>query len=566
MAFLQGGGPTINITEIDQTTTIPGTSTVTGAFVGNFRWGPAEEIVSISSENDLVSVFGAPNTTNSVDFHTAAYFLKYGSSLNVVRELTSAAYNANAGGNASTLIKNRTAYDNATLAFADVGLWVSKYPGALGNSLQVSVFAYTGSSNSTDFDAWTYSNRFDGAPSTSSYASARNATGDEMHIVVIDEDGLFTGTPGSILETFSFVSQATDAINDDGSSNYFADVVNNTSDYIYFGDADSTNFPQMASAVTSGKDYTTADADGVVTVSLSAGADSGALGSSEISSGYDLFEDPDTADAFLIICPDLPSGSETTIANDIISVAATRKDAVAFISPGASMLTASAIKTFADGLTSSSFAFVDSGRLKVYDKYNDRDINIPACSSVAGLCAATETEFGAWFSPAGYARGQIFGVTSLFYNPKATDRDTLFRAGVNPIVTFPGQGTILFGDKTKLNRPSAFGELGVRRLFSVLESSIATAARSQLFEFNDEFTRSNFLNIIEPFLRDVQGRRGLQDFRVVCDESNNTASVIDRNEFVADIYIKPNRSIRYIQLNFIATRTGVEFNEIVGGN
>lgn len=564
MAFLQGGGPTINISEIDQTTTVPGTSTVTGAFVGNFRWGPAEEVINISSENDLVSTFGAPNTTNSVDFHTAAYFLKYGASLNVVRELTSAAYNANAGADATTLVKNREAYDNATLAFATVGLWVAKYPGELGNSLKVSLFSYTGSSNAVDFAAWAHSTRFDGAPGTSSYADARNGTGDEMHIVVIDEDGLFTGTPGTILETFAFVSQASDALNDDGSSNYFKDVINNTSKYIWFGDEDATNFPQMGTAVTSGKDYTTQDSDGVVEVSLSGGADSGALGSTEFASGWDLFEDPDTTSAFLLIAPDLPSGSETTIANDIISVAAGRKDAVAFISPAKDDLTASAIKSFADALTASSYAFVDSGRLKVYDKYNDTDINIPACSSCAGLAAATETQFGAWFSPAGFARGQIFGVTKLFYNPNATDRDTLFRAGVNPIVTFPGQGTILFGDKTHLNRPSAFGELGVRRLFSVLESSIATAARSQLFEFNDEFTRSNFLNIIEPFLRDVQGRRGLSDFRVVCDESNNTSSVIDRNEFVADIYIKPNRSIRYIQLNFVATRSGVEFNEVVG--
>lgn len=565
MTFLQGGGPTINISEIDQTTTVPGTSTVTGAFVGNFRWGPAEEVINIASENDLVSVFGAPDKTNTVDFHTAAYFLKYGSSLNVVRELTSAAYSANAGGHATTLIKNKDDYNDATLTFANVGLWVAKYPGALGNSLKVSLFAYTGSSNASDFTAWTYSNRFDGAPSTSAYASARNATGDEMHVVVIDEDGSFTGTPNTILETFPFVSQASDALNEDGSSNYFKDVINNTSNYIWFGDEDATNFTQMGSAITSGKDYTTQDSDGVVDVSLSGGVDSAALTSSEFASGWDLFEDKDTTSAFLLIAPDLPSGSETTVANDVISVAAGRKDAVAFISPAKDDLTASAIKTFADALTASSYAFVDSGRLKVYDKYNDQDINIPACSSVAGLAAATETQFGAWFSPAGFARGQIFGVTKLYYNPKDTDRDTLFRAGVNPIVTFPGQGTILFGDKTHLNRPSAFGELGVRRLFSVLESSIATAAQSQLFEFNDEFTRSGFLNIVEPFLRDVQGRRGLSDFRVVCDESNNTSSVIDRNEFVADIYIKPNRSIRYIQLNFVATRSGVEFNEVVGG-
>ena len=565
MAFLQGGAAKINISEIDNTTSVPGTSTVTGAFVGNFRWGPAEIVTSISTENELVATFGAPNTTSAVDFHTAAYFLKYGASLNVVRELTSAAYNANAGAHATTLVKNQQAYDDGTWTFANQGMWIAKYPGALGNSLKVSLYAYTGSTNATDFAAWTYTSSFNGAPSTSSYASDRSGTGDEMHIVVIDEDGSFTGTPNTILETFPYVSQAADALNDDGSSNYYADVINNQSDYIWWAGHDSTNLSNAGSNASS-VDFTTADADGVLENSLSAGVDSAALTSTEFGTGWDLFEDPDTTSAFLLIAPDFPTGSGTTIANDIISVAAGRKDAVAFISPENDDLTASAIKTFADALTASSYAFVDSGRLKIYDKYNDQDINIPACSSVAGLCAATEQEFGAWFSPAGFARGQIFGVTKLFYNPNSTDRDTLFRAGVNPVVTFPGQGTILFGDKTHLNRPSAFGEIGVRRLFSVLESSIATAARSQLFEFNDEFTRSAFLNIVEPFLRDVQGRRGLQDFRVVCDTSNNTAAVIDRNEFVADIFIQPNRSIRYIQLNFIASRTGVEFNEIIGNN
>ena len=555
--------PGVRVSEIDNTTTTPAVATTIGAFVGNFRWGPVTTVTTITNETELVSTFGAPNTVNAVDFHTAAYFLKYSNNLKVVREATSAAFNANSGGDAATLVENRTNYDGQTLSFGTVGLWVAKYPGLLGNSLLVSAFAYNGSTNTSDFNSWAYASNFDAPPTTSTYATNRSGTGDEMHIIVIDEDGLFTGTPGTILEKFSFVSQASDAKNSDGSSNYYVDVINNTSQYIWFGAKDSTSLPNSNTAA-SGTDFTTADADGVIQGSLSGGADSAALGSTEFAAGWDEFNDEETVDVDLLICPDLPSGSESTIANDIAAIAVSRKDCVAFASPEAADLTASAIKTVADSFTATSYLIVDSGRLKVYDKYNDQNINIPACSSVAGLAAATEEDFGSWWSPAGFRRGQLLGVTELYFNPGKTDMDTLYKAGVNPIVTFPGRGTILYGDKTHLNRPSAFDRINVRRLFITLEESITAAAQDALFEFNDEFTRAQFLNIVVPFLRDVKGRRGITDFRVVCDETNNTAAVIDRNEFVGDIYIKPARSINFIQLNFIATRTGVDFNEIAG--
>ena len=338
--------------------------------------------------------------------------------------------------------------------------------------------------------------------------------------------------------------------------------------YIWWGNHPS----EMTNA---GSDSTTTFANSVsggnstIDDSLVGGADSGSLGTAEIATGYDLFEDAETIDISLLIMPSVSSSNATTVANDLISIAEGRKDCVAFVSPATTTTTNSTtpkvdVITWADTLTSSSYAVIDSTALKVYDKYNDQYINIPASSSMAGLCANTDSVADAWFSPAGYSRGQLLGVTKIAFNPKKAERDELYLSRVNPIVTFPGEGTILFGDKTAQAKPSAFDRINVRRLFIVLEKAIATAAKYQLFEFNDEFTRAMFRNMVEPFLREVKGRRGLTDFQVVCDTTNNTGQVIDANEFVADIYIKPARSINYISLNFIATRTGVEFSEIIG--
>ena len=260
-----------------------------------------------------------------------------------------------------------------------------------------------------------------------------------------------------------------------------------------------------------------------------------------------------------------------TIPNYLIAIAETRKDCIVFVSPPkANVVYATAgaevtnITTTAATYTKSSFAVMDTGWKYQFDKYNDVYRWVPLNGDIAGLCARTDNERDPWFSPAGLNRGVIKNVVKLAWNPTKAERDTLYKAGVNPVVTFPGEGTILYGDKTLLNRPSAFDRINVRRLFIVLEKSIAKAARSSLFEFNDEFTRASFINLVEPFLRDVQGRRGIYDFRVVCDTTNNTGEIIDQNQFVGDIYIKPARSINFIQLNFVAVRTGVAFEEIVG--
>jgi len=304
------------------------------------------------------------------------------------------------------------------------------------------------------------------------------------------------------------------------------------------------------------------------------GVNSGTLGASQYATGFDLFEDKDQVEIDFLISPGMTTTTEqTTVVNDLITTAGTtRKDCVVVASPArddvVNLTNAATITTnitaTANTFTNSSHLIMDGNYLKVYDKYNDVYVQVPAASSTAGIMAATDRERAPWFSPAGARRGQYLGITAIDYTPTKAQRDTLYKASVNPIANIPGQGVILFGDKTKLNRPSAIDRINVRRLLLVLERAIARAAESVLFEFNDEFTRAEFVNIVEPVLREVKGRRGLTDFRVVCDETNNTAAVIDRNEFIASIFIKPARSINYVTLNFVAVRTGVDFEEVVG--
>lgn len=412
---------------------------------------------------------------------------------------------------------------------------------------------------------WRWYNSFDGAPGTSAYAASVNGANDEMHIAVIDEGGLFsTGTTGAntVLEVYPFVSKASDARNNDGSGNYYADVIFNESRYIYWMDPISggTNWGNAAPGTTFTQVQTPnyAKLSGGITATPS---------DANLQTAYDQFVNADEVDISLLLGGD----ASATVATYLIdSIATVRKDCVAFISPRQTDVVQQAgnevtnITSFRNSLTSTSYAVLDSGWKYQFDKYNNVYRWVPLNGDIAGLCVRTDATNDPWFSPAGFNRGQIKNVIKLAWNPKQTDRDELYKIGVNPVVQFPGQGTILYGDKTLLSKPSAFDRINVRRLFIVLEKAIATAAKYSLFEFNDEFTRAQFVNLVEPFLRDVQGRRGIYDFRVVCDETNNTPEVIDGNRFVGDIYIKPARSINFIQLNFVAVRTGVEFDEIVG--
>jgi phage tail sheath protein FI len=286
----------------------------------------------------------------------------------------------------------------------------------------------------------------------------------------------------------------------------------------------------------------------------------------EYVDAYDEFGDKDTIQIDFLVPPAGGQGDAVAIHNKLVIIAKSRKDCIAVVSPAYSgTLTVDAMLAHVASLAqNSSYLVVDGNWLKVYDKYNDKYENIPAASSTAGIMAAGDVTDAPWFSPAGSRRGQYLGVTDILVNPSKTDRDRLYKAGINPIVSFPGQGIMLYGDKTHMSRPSAFDRINVRRLFLVLERAISAAAENVMFELNDEFTRAEFSNIVEPFLREVQGRRGITDFRLVCDETNNTPEVIDRNEFVASCFIKPARSINYVTLNFVAVRTGVEFEEVVG--
>jgi len=554
--------PGVQVKEIDLTNVVPAVSTSIGGFAGAFNWGPVEEIRTVGSEKELATIFGTPDANTALHFLTAASFLQYGNALKVVRAATT---NLNAtSGATGTLVKNQDHYDTLTLTDEIV----AKYPGVLGNSLQISICP----ADPTVFSTWAYKSSFDVAPGTSEYAAARGASKDEMHIVILDQDGAITGSAGSVLETFPFVSQASDAKAVDGTSSYYADVLN-TSGWVWFGShyavlthagvATAT----LAADPTASGDFLDGITPAAITNSLAGGTDDNVPTAGEITTAFDLLGDAETVDVNLLFAA--PVESDISVAQALLATATSRKDCVAFVSPPITATVgnatpATSVVTFADQLTSTSYGVIDSTALKVYDKYNDTYRWIGAAGHIAGLCANTDNVADAWFSPAGFTRGQLLGVTKVAFNPKQADRDTLYKARVNPIAAFPGQGIVLYGDKTAQAKPSAFDRINVRRLFIVLEKAVSTAAKYQLFEFNDEFTRAMFRNMVEPFLRDIKGRRGITDFAVVCDATNNTGAIIDSNQFVADIYIKPARSINFITLNFIATRTGVEFSEIVG--
>ena len=576
MAFSES--PAITVKEIDASGVVPNVSSSTGGTVGQFRWGPMNQPTLVSNEADLVEKFGTPSATTTVDFHSASFFLKYSSSLQVVRVGDSAgggtlinAYNQDsAAGGLTPQITDNDNFDNqiGTLDAAK-HTFLAKWPGSLGNSLAVSICPDADSSGV--FNNWAYKNSFDAEPQTSAHAEGLGAVNDEIHVAVIDSDGQFSGTRGTVLETFAFGSVAEGAKNADGSTNNIKDIINRSSEYIWMaGYPLKLSEANAGTAATNGKDYQMSGGGEVRNYALSSGAD-GSVGLSEQLAGFDKLEDKDQIQVDFLIAPDTSSqANNVTVVNDIVGIAqGTRKDCVAVASParenvvGASTPVTSSVAN-TNLYTNSSYLVVDNNYLKVYDKFNDNFITIPAASSTAGIMAATDTNAAAWFSPGGPRRGQYLGVTGIAYSPNKSERDVLYRAGINPIANIPGQGLLLFGDKTKLNRPSAFDRINVRRLFLVIERAIALAARNVMFEFNDEFTRAEFTGIVEPFLREVKGRRGITDFRVICDETNNTSSVIDRNEFVATILVKPARSINFVTLNFVAVRSGVDFTEVAG--
>ena len=550
--------PGVNVSEIDLTTIIPVVGVSGGAFVGNFVWGPVNDIVTIDNELQLADTFGKPDSNTFTSFFTAANFLTYTNGLKLIRSVGVGAKNATSNGNGVS-IENEIDYKaNYSTGANTYGQWAAKYPSDLGNSLKVATFAST---NAVAFAAWTYQNNFDSVPGTSTWASNNGGSNDEIHVVVIDSEGKFSGVRGQVLERYSNLSKASDAKTEDGSSNYYVNVLNDRSKYVWWMShpATGTNWGAQAANTAfvqqTGVDY-----------SLTGGVFASPV-DGDLETSYDLFKNSDLIDVSLIMTADHGVNVSKYVIENISDY---RKDCLTFVSPLRTDVVdnmgneAEDIVTTRNLLTSSSYAVMDSNWKYQFDKYNNTYRWVPLNGDIAGLCARTDQQRDPWFSPAGFNRGQIKNVTRLAWNPDKTDRDTLYKSGVNPVLTFPGEGTVLYGDKTLLSKPSAFDRINVRRLFIVLEKAISRASKYSLFEFNDQFTRAQFVALVEPYLRDVKGRRGIFDYRVVCDDTNNTPEIIDRNEFVGDIYIKPARSINFIQLNFVAVRTGVAFEEIVG--
>ena len=677
MSFLSSPG--VHVREIDLTNVVPSVATTIGAIAMPAERGPVSEITTLGSEEDLVKVFGKPNSSNFEWWFTASSFLQYSDQLKVVRPASGF---LNAGEASGVLIKNDTVYLADYWSESGDGQvtsndWYARTAGTWGNSLGVQVcpsatvyeqhltdqnqvknsdsaigdtsitldnidlsgyaltvgdlisfssvdavsddsaFAYIAGDEGNEYQVtavntgnqvatirlagdpngaglkaaiplnsyirrrWAFYNLFEGPPGTSQWATDNGrGTNDELHVVVYDTTGDITGfdydvagqATNSVIERYSKLSKCPVARTTQGGSNYYVDVIFRQSSYIYWGD-------HIAAGTNWGTDTTTTyTAVNIVTVvSLTGGTDDYSVTAGELALAYKLFEDTEEIDVNLVLAGPSSGVADTTAGMDthgtmITDLVETRKDCVGFISPYRAGVvniatsiaqTANIIKGF-DTLPSSSYVVYDSGYKYIYDKYNDVYRYVPLNGDTAGLCANTDKVADPWFSPAGYNRGHVRGAIKLAYNPKNSERDQLYRKRVNSVVNFPGQGVLLFGDKTALSKPSAFDRINVRRLFLVLEKAISTASKYQLFEFNDEFTRAQFRNMVEPFLRDVQGRRGIFDFKVVCDATNNTGEVIDRNEFVGDIYIKPARSIYFITLNFIAVRTGIAFSEVGG--
>lgn len=570
--------PGVYTREVDLTNSVPAVGTSGGAFVGNFIWGPVEELTQLSNGTELVSTFNKPTDSTFIDWFSVSNFLSYTGDIRVSRVIDSVAKNATNSGS-GTVIKNSTHFEAIRSTITD--RFVARYPGLLGNSLSVEI---------VDGETWTawdpaYKQLFDSAPGTSDSAAAVGAEGDEVHVLVLDRLGMFSGTPGSVLERYDFLSKASDAKDVNNQPNYYSSVLNRRSRYVWapaplsgadlddevgsptgaWGSALSVNGVPTSYAYieAAGNEF-----------DLSGGVDVASLTSADLISGLNLLANAEDVDVSLIFLGDAGGSTNytTVVQHAIDNIAEVRKDCLVFISPRLESvlnLTPSAAVTAilsdrSDIARNSSYAVMDSGWKLQYDVHNDKYRWIPLNADVAGLCARADNTNDPWWSPAGFSRGGIKNVTSLAFSPDKTARDEITKAGINPVVKFTDGGIILYGDRTLQGKNSAFSFIGTRRLFIVLRKSISKAARSALFEFNDTYTRASFLNLVEPYLREVKGRRGMDDFRVVCDTTNNTPQVIQSGEFIADIFIKPQYSIQWVSLNFIAVGRNVEFDEVVG--
>jgi phage tail sheath protein FI len=571
--------PGITTNEVDLTTSIPAVATSIGGFVGTFNWGPVNFVTPISTQVQLVATFSEPDNTTAESFFTAWNFLSYSNNINIVRAQGQGMLNAT-GSNTGIAIEidNPSVYFNGiyntTLASNN---YIARFPGTLGNSISVITFAngaaWQAAAQNPASPLFTFANYFSWMPNTTPFTaqvSAGAVTGDEVHILVVDAGGLITGNANSVLEVYQGLSIAHDALNAFGQSNYYKEVIWSQSQFIYnvgIPQANTTGWGNtVAQQIAAGNAQFGKDAS--ANVVQFANGNNGVVTSANVITGWELMSDP----TFVQINLAMTGTSNTTVQNFVIQdIAAVRKDCVAFCSAplAADQLTGAGnqlagVLAWGSNVAFNSYAVLDTGYKYQFDQYNDVFRFVPLNGDIAGLCARTDQTNAPWWSPAGLQRGIINNVTSLPYNPGQTDRNALYLAGINPVVSLPGQGTLLYGDKTHLNFDSAFDHINVRRLFIVLEQQISLAARSSLFEFNDTFTRAQFVALITPYLRTVQGQRGITAFQVVCDTTNNTPAIIDANQFVGDIYIQPARSINFILLNFVAVATGVNFSEVIG--
>ena len=632
-----------------------------GAIAGAFSKGPVLTPVRISTEAQLIEIFGEPAEGNATSWWTAASFLQYGGVLDVVRVSTSGQLTASDDSVTSPYllsIPTKDVYEASYYsATANPFKWAARDPGVESNAIKVGVIdkgadvtltldgalgtttvgtlvqttsgnaggaksgyiyewdAATNKVSLISSDTWTTTDQIENGvtdlnvtaqvewydqqevftglkwssiaprPGTSPYVADRGGANDEMHIAVWDSTGAITGKPNTLLEKHTYLSKSNNSKTSSGSVNYYPTVILDKSSYIYWGSHETDVYDVSANQGATGGNIAGTNNAGNAstetfdlfaapkTYTFQKGAETLSATSGEIITGLQEFADTETLDIdYLLMGPGDASSKTNTqaIASQVLSICALRKDCVGFLSPyrgdvvgvTSSTTQTNNVVSFYSNMASTSFGVFDNGWKYIYDRFADKYRYVPLNGDVAGLCASVTANGTPWFSPAGLNRGAIRGAVKLAFSPTKSERDTLYQKRINPVTSLPGQGIVLFGDKTALASPSAFDRINVRRLFNVIEKTIGNAAKGVLFELNDEFTRNNFKNVVEPFLRGIQAERGITDFLVVCDDTNNTGAVIDANEFKADFFIKPARSINFITLTFIATRTGVSFEEV----
>ena len=541
MALLRSESPNVTVKEIDLSGSIPGVTSTTAAFVGDFAWGPTTPVL-VGTEEELVSKFGSPRDGGDAkDFLAITQFLKYSGSAFVARaagtgavaatgDIFTAKHVGTYGNNISVHVCDSAHWTDTTTATvtvttdvqatdSDGTLLFEQMPDSDGTLVDDPTKPiYETEEVDASTDGWQFASLFTSAPDA-----------DERHVVVTVD--------GDVVETYAYVKLSASFDGVTGESQTITEAMRGSSWVSVTG---------APASITTGETPLTNGENGTA-VKASVALDA-------------AYGDKDLIQVDFLVAHNVSQAD----LSDVVAIAERRMDCVVVASPDVAPTSAKDVTDWADVQPSSSYLIMDGNHVQVYNKYSDQYVMIPACSTTAGIMAASDDASAPWFSPAGTRRGQYFGVSALSFNPTMSDRDVMYKARVNPIVSMPGQGTVLFGDKTALSRPSAFDRINVRRMFLVIERAIGEAAKSVLFELNDDFTRAEFTNIVEPFLREIQGRRGITDFRVVCDETNNTPEVVDRNEFIASCFIKPARSVNYVTLNFVAVRSGVEFEEVVG--